>query len=143
MSSPSATVAGDGDVVLLSLELRPSVRAASLARAAITGLCERLQLAPSTIATATLLVSELVTNAVVHPEPGPAGEVRLRARLGHSGIRIEVSDDGSGFTPKPRDPQRLDGGYGLHLLEQQATRWGVEPAPRTTVWFEVTSCGAR
>jgi hypothetical protein len=52
-------------------------------------------------------------------------------------IRVEVTDEGSGFTPQPRDPTQSDRGYGLYLLEQQATNWGVEQQTGNTFWFEL------
>jgi anti-sigma regulatory factor (Ser/Thr protein kinase) len=89
------------------------------------------------MATLTLLVSEIVTNAVIHPEVDPPGMIEFQAQSGEAVIRVEVSDQGSGFLPKPRDRDRPKGGFGLFLLDKQAVRWGVESVPRTTVWFEV------
>jgi anti-sigma regulatory factor (Ser/Thr protein kinase) len=121
----------------LRLEFERNDEAPSLARAAVLGFCEDRDLSPSTIATLTLLISEVVTNAVIHPDADPPGVIALYVRIRDGRLRIEVSDDGSGFTPKARDPDRLDGGYGLYLVEKEAARWGVEQAPNTTVWFEL------
>jgi anti-sigma regulatory factor (Ser/Thr protein kinase) len=129
-------VCGNGCPVL-RLKFERNDEAPSLARAAVLGFCEDLDLSPSTVATLTLLVSEVVTNAVIHPDVDPPGPIALCARIGRGRIRIEVSDNGSGFTPKARDPDRLEGGYGLYLVEKEATCWGVEQAPTTTVWFEL------
>jgi anti-sigma regulatory factor (Ser/Thr protein kinase) len=84
-----------------------------------------------------LLVSEIVTNAVVHPEVDPPGKVELFAQLGKEVIRVEVSDQGTGFTPRKRNPGQLGGGFGLYLLDKESARWGVESTPHTKVWFEV------
>jgi anti-sigma regulatory factor (Ser/Thr protein kinase) len=84
-----------------------------------------------------LLVSELVTNAVIHPAVEPPAEISLLARLAGTVIRVEITDRGSGFTPQERDHTRVDGGYGLYLLDKAATRWGVERRDGTTVWFEL------
>ncbi len=39
--------------------------------------------------------------------------------------------------PRPRDPGSTRDGYGLYLLEKVATRWGVDSAGDTKVWFEL------
>jgi anti-sigma regulatory factor (Ser/Thr protein kinase) len=109
-----------------------------VARAAIAGFSEDRELGENTLATLTLLVSELVTNAVIHPEIDDPGDIQLRARFAGDVIRVEVTDGGDGFEPRPRDPTRSDRGYGLYLLEKQAERWGVERADGTTVWFELS-----
>ena len=101
-------------------------------------LSEDRDLGETTLATLTLLVSEVVTNAVIHPEVQDRGDIQLRARIAGDVIRVEVTDDGQGFEPRPRDPTRSDRGYGLYLVEKQAERWGVESADGTTVWFELS-----
>jgi PAS domain S-box-containing protein len=83
---------------------------------------------------AELVISEAVTNALVH-----AGtEVEVAARVGRGGIRIEVSD-GSPHLPATKNYADLAAtGRGLQLLEQMVDRWGVEPHEEgKTVWFEL------
>ena len=133
----STTASKEKDPSTLELELERNVDAPSVARAAIVGFCQDSDSSPSTIATVMLLVSEIVTNAVVHPDVDPRGTVELFAQLGKEIIRVEVSDEGTGFTPKKRNPGQLGGGFGLYLLEKESARWGVESTPRTKVWFEV------
>ena len=85
--------------------------------------------------TVTLLVSELVTNAVVHAGSGVEVAVQLTA----TAARIEVTD-ASGEAVAPRDARNdEDSGRGLALVGNLARRWGVRPAPGggKTVWFEV------
>jgi anti-sigma regulatory factor (Ser/Thr protein kinase) len=119
------------------LELERDQAAPSLARAAVNDFCEDRAVSPDAIPTVMLLVSEMVTNAVIHPDVDPPGTVRIHARISKAGIRVEVSDQGKGFTPRPPDPRPLGGGFGLYLLEKEAARWGVEQTPYTTVWFEL------
>ena len=88
-------------------------------------------LGPDRLDTAVLLVSELVTNAVLHG----AGDIRLLIALDGATARFAVSDDGDG-TPVVRDDPGPDGGWGLRLVGQLAARWGVLRG-RTQVWFEV------
>lgn len=139
MSSAPTTAARGGDAPNLVLELEADVRAPSVARAGIVDFCRDAGSSPSTIATITLLVSEIVTNAVVHPDVDPPVKIGLCARLQRRTIRIEVSDEGPGFTPRPRDPSRIGGGFGLYLVEKESARWGVDASPRTTVWFEIAA----
>jgi anti-sigma regulatory factor (Ser/Thr protein kinase) len=82
--------------------------------------------------TAVLLISELVTNAVLHG----TGEIRLMidVRLGGA-ARFAVCDEGDG-TPVVREQPGPDGGWGLRLVGQLAHRWGVRKG-RTQVWFEL------
>lgn len=92
-------------------------------------------------ATLTLLTSELVTNAVVHPGPDAGGSVGLEITVYTGRVRIEVTDPGPGFElgslpPRPRD----FGGHGLVVVEGLSSRWGTS---RTSaeggfrVWFEL------
>ena len=86
--------------------------------------------------TVTLLVSELVTNAVLHA----GSDVEVSVRLTPTAARIEVTD-ASGESIAPRDATMdEDSGRGLALVGSLAQRWGVRPAPRggKTVWFEVS-----
>ena len=85
--------------------------------------------------TVTLLVSELVTNAVIHA----GSDVEVMVRLTSTAARIEVTD-ASADSIAPRDAGREeDSGRGLALVGSLAQRWGVRPAAGggKTVWFEV------
>lgn len=137
---PKATRGNDRRCV--ELELERNGTAPLLARAAVAGLCRDAGASSSTIAKVTLLVSEVVTNAVIHPELNPPGKISLCARLQKEAIRVEVVDGGSGFTPPQRGPQAPGGGYGLAILAQGSKRWGVEGGSKTTVWFEVENTPA-
>jgi anti-sigma regulatory factor (Ser/Thr protein kinase) len=88
--------------------------------------------------TAALLVTELVSNAVVHAK-GPSLWLtvdEIMANVLHVAVR-----DGSQVIP-PNSPQAPDvrrkGGRGLFMVEALSTRWGCEPL-RTgkRVWFEL------
>jgi DNA-binding NarL/FixJ family response regulator len=91
--------------------------------------------------TVTLLVSELVTNAVLHA----GSDVEVMVRLTATAARIEVTD-ASADAVAPRDAASdEDSGRGLALVGSLARRWGVRPAPGggKTVWFEVDRTGPR
>lgn len=89
--------------------------------------------------TTALLVSELVTNAVVHADFEP--DEGLRLRVGSSGekVRVEVHDSGpefdAGSLRKP-EPEQI-GGWGLYLVQMLSNRWDVERGDPVVVWFEV------
>jgi len=82
-----------------------------------------------------LLVSELVTNSVKY---GGQGDLRLQIEApAPKRLRIEVVDQGGGFEPVARSrPKTEPGGWGLHLVETLADRWGVHEGS-THVWFEI------
>ena len=87
---------------------------------------------------AELLVSELVTNAVLHARTPLA----LRVVLADDCLRVAVTDE-SRWLPRPQ-PKDLDrvGGRGLALVEMLADQWGVEHGSASkTVWFELNRPG--
>jgi anti-sigma regulatory factor (Ser/Thr protein kinase) len=90
--------------------------------------------------TLTLLVSELVTNAVRHGGAGDEDLIELELRAVDGGVGVTVSDPGPGFSPEERDaPLDEPGGWGLVLVDQMAERWGVVHDERTRVWFELAT----
>lgn len=121
----------------LRLELERSAEAPAVARAAVTGLCSGAGLDLFQRAELILLVSEVVTNAVVHSSAPPKAPIALEASLTAETVRVAVTDAGRGFAP-PVERARADCGYGLHLLDQAATRWGVDCERGTRVWFELS-----
>lgn len=122
----------------LHLELERNVEAPGIARAATTAACQDAGIDQSACFTVVLLVSEIVTNAVLHSEGPSDSKIGLSISVGEELVRVTVTDAGEGFTPRPRDPaSREGGGYGLYLLEKSASRWGVSALDGTCVWFEV------
>jgi anti-sigma regulatory factor (Ser/Thr protein kinase) len=122
----------------LRLMLERDRQAPSLARAAVRRFCEERKLGASEGATLTLLVSELVSNAVRHSDASPASAVLLSVSLGERGeLRVEVTDRGNGFSAAVHDPAEGPGGYGLYLVDAHARRWGVDREGGTRVWFEL------
>ncbi|MDT4893388.1 MAG: hypothetical protein QOE97_2423 [Pseudonocardiales bacterium] len=88
----------------------------------------------------TLMVSELVTNCIVH-----AGtDFQVRVHLDEASVRVEVSDHGTGKAAA-RSPERHEAhGRGLQLVQSLADEWGVIPAlihPGKTVWFRLSLAG--
>lgn len=92
---------------------------------------------PETLAyQASLLISELVTNSVLHGRAGEDDQIELALSWNGEGIRLEVTDEGPGFQVSAPDPDR-PGGWGLALVETMSERWGIERGDRTRVWFEL------
>lgn len=95
---------------------------------------------PSTIIENTLIVvTELVTNAILHARPLPLDDARsgvvLRwAVLGHD-VLIDVSDGGGSARPQLRPPSMSgDDGRGLSIVNALAREWDIRAEPgRVTV----------
>jgi anti-sigma regulatory factor (Ser/Thr protein kinase) len=82
-----------------------------------------------------LMVSELVTNGIVHG--AAAGDAPMVLDLlvnGH--VRCRVLDHGPGLAARSGHAA-AGGGFGLMVVEQLADRWGMQHSPQQTeVWFE-------
>lgn len=80
---------------------------------------------------ATLLVSEVMTAAILHVR----SPVDLVVRKVRTAVRIEVFDDRQ-RSPRPHDPEFE--ATSLSLVEAIASRWGVDESDAgQTVWFEI------
>ena len=88
---------------------------------------------------ATLLTSELVTNAILHTASGARdGSVTVVMVDVPDGVLIEVIDDGSADTPVVKGDLFAADGHGLYLVQQLAAQWGYLRDPAgTTVWFHL------
>ncbi|MEV6865778.1 ATP-binding protein [Streptosporangium subroseum] len=90
-----------------------------------------------------LLLSEVVTNAVVHSDSGrrAGGSVTVCLGLGGGMVHVEVIDDGSaGSVPFVRAAEAdSDGGRGLFLVEVMAAGWGThrDDEAGNAVWFHL------
>ncbi len=90
-------------------------------------------LSKETLDDVLVVVSELVTNAVLYGK----GDVALSVRCDGGHVAGEVSDQGAGFAGRQRshDPTRI-GGNGLFMVGRIADRWGLRGG-EATVWFEI------
>ena len=90
---------------------------------------------------ATLLTSELVTNAILHTMSGrDEGTVTIVVVDVPDGVLIEVIDDGSPETPVVKGDLFAPDGHGLFLVQQMAAQWGYLRDPAgTTVWFHLVA----
>jgi anti-sigma regulatory factor (Ser/Thr protein kinase) len=116
--------------------LDPSPKAPAEARRALDDL--RASVGDNALENLQLLVSELVTNSVKHGALQRDDEIGLDVYLDDESVYVEVHDTGAGFKPGMPDmnPER-GSGWGLWLLEQLSTRWGIDNHAGTTAWFEM------
>jgi anti-sigma regulatory factor (Ser/Thr protein kinase) len=85
-----------------------------------------------------LALVEVVTNSIQHAGLGPTDEIELSLSLRPELLRIEVSDDGPGFTPAPvaSKPDKEPRGWGLYVVDRATDRWGIDSSHSTRVWLE-------
>jgi anti-sigma regulatory factor (Ser/Thr protein kinase) len=96
------------------------------------------QIDQRTLDTLSLLISELVTNAVRHAGLTAIDPIHLTISTAPV-IRVEVTDSGPGFDPAALRPTPgYNGGYGLQILERLASRWGIDAEVAGRVWFELS-----
>ncbi|WP_412714673.1 ATP-binding protein [Streptomyces nanhaiensis] len=93
----------------------------------------------SVVDTAQLVVSEFVTNAVVHTV---SDRIACLLQHGDRRLRIEVRDQGTGapgLAARSADPEATSG-RGLQLVDALADSWGDIPAAQArgrVVWAEL------
>ncbi|MBZ4319185.1 ATP-binding protein [Streptomyces huiliensis] len=84
---------------------------------------------------AALLLSELVTNAIVHVPEG-AGDVELSLSRTPGHLVARVTDRGGALPRCSLAGRDSENGRGMWLVEQIAERWGHHASPTgKTVWF--------
>lgn len=95
---------------------------------------------PTTVAeNALIVVTELVTNAILHAQPLPLSDARSGVLLQWSvmgaDVLIDVSDGGGPERPRVRQPSTAEAaGRGLSIVQAVAREWGVRAEPgRVTV----------
>jgi len=95
--------------------------------------------ATAAAATAAAVAAQAWDNPIAHPAPAHRPrEFVLRLRRGAEAVWVEVFDPDLRL-PRLRTARATDeGGRGLYLVEQLATRWGSRPTPEgKAVWFEL------
>lgn len=84
--------------------------------------------------TVSLLVSELVTNAVLHAR----SEIEVSVHLLADRLRIEVGDASDDFVRRRAAADDEGSGRGMMMVETLAQAWGVDVRPGgKVVWFEL------
>jgi anti-sigma regulatory factor (Ser/Thr protein kinase) len=119
----------------LHAELPPEAASVARARELVRSLFARTDLGVDQDIV-LLLVSELVSNAIVHAR----GNVGINAQQVGSSLRVEVRDSSSTLPAVQVGALDDVSGRGLHLVERLADRWGsrrLELDEGKTVWFEL------
>jgi anti-sigma regulatory factor (Ser/Thr protein kinase) len=80
-----------------------------------------------------LVVSELVSNSVVHSGLAEPDVVLVRVSSVGAGLTGEVVDGGHGMGPDPGSDRSM----GLRIVDGTVSRWGHTDHP-TRVWFEIS-----
>jgi PAS domain S-box-containing protein len=126
----------DGAVMERYDRLPPEPASASAARRLVADAIGWSPLACTSVAdTAALLVSEVVTNAVLHA--GTA--IRVKIRVEETSVRVEVRDGSVALPSRRHYDERAVTGRGLELVDLLATTWGTEQESNgKVVWFEVS-----
>lgn len=96
---------------------------------------------PALVDTARVLVSEIVTNVVLHTAQSL---LTLEATVWAGRVAVQVTDTDERqpfMLGKRPDDQAYEHGRGLRLVDALATRWGVDihgsPPWAKSVWFEL------
>src|SRR4051812_2094701 len=87
-----------------------------------------------------VVISELVTNSVVHGDVGPGRYLHVNVGVVDERLLVTVSDRGSRSLPRLTRGADGDGrGLGLQLVDLVAGSWGVarDGSGRTQVWCEL------
>jgi anti-sigma regulatory factor (Ser/Thr protein kinase) len=119
----------------LDRRLRAQPQAAAEARRAVVALA----LPEPTRATLSLVVSELVTNSIMHAGLTADDNVDLHVNNGGRRVSVTVHDPGPGFTPPEPSAGPLSvGGLGLVIADALSDSWGVDSDEHgCTVWCNI------
>ena len=125
--------------VARTIELGREVTASRVARRWLASELDaagvRQRLGDDRFESVSLMVSEVVTNVIVHT----TSEAVLHLSIARTRVTVSVHDDDARL-PEPRTADaESPGGRGLLIVAGLAHRWGVEPMPPhgKRVWFTV------
>jgi anti-sigma regulatory factor (Ser/Thr protein kinase) len=116
--------------------LPAAIDSVPMARELASGLGSGL-MEPGQLDNLTLVVTELVSNAVRHAASSEPVKLAMTPKEGY--LCVQVTDSGRGLVPEPGAMGGEDvPGYGLFLVEQLSRRWGMtREGGRTRVWVEI------
>jgi anti-sigma regulatory factor (Ser/Thr protein kinase) len=109
------------------------------ARAFLIKLLSGWDISDEVIDEASLLTTELMSNAVEHGSGVVDMEIAVHNGLLHVGVHdssVELPQEGDGTSANP------EGGRGIWLVQSIARDWGSDTSgkePGKTVWFELTT----
>lgn len=83
----------------------------------------------SLIDDATLVLSELVTNAIRHARPTVANDIRVQMQLAGHTLHVAVTDGGANTVPQAASGAHISpAGRGLFIVDRVADQWWWEPS---------------
>jgi anti-sigma regulatory factor (Ser/Thr protein kinase) len=116
-----------------TLRIAAELKAVSAARRALVADLRAAAVTDRTVEDAALVIHELAENAVRHGGAGHGGPVEVAWRLQPGRVEMRVRDRGTAGFPAPAWPTaRLDGGRGLHIVQQLCRSWDVRHGPDGT-----------
>src|SRR6201996_9153657 len=135
---PHGTTGGARATVLGSLTIPGRPEQVSGARAFVTQTLSSHR-GEADYDSASLLTSEIVTNAIQHTKSGVDGGTVTIVVIGvPHGVLVEIIDDGSAGTPVVKGDLYAAEGHGLFLVQHLAAQWGyLRDSAGTTVWFHL------
>ena len=124
------------EATLLDVDLPAEPRSASRARRAVLDALSGIAVDKDAVG---IVVSEAVTNAVVHAyrDQSTVGRVHVSASLDDHGVEVSVDDDGLGMRPRSDSPGV---GLGLPLMGDLADRVDISsrgPGTRIAAFFSL------
>ena len=118
-----------------TVRLRVPARAeyVALARLALSGLADIVEVPDELLADLKLALTEAVSNSVRHAYAGGAGFVSIAYELSGDALAVEVVDDGKGFDPD-RPPalegeELTEGGLGIAIIRTIADEFELNSQP--------------
>ncbi|MGJ0153974.1 ATP-binding SpoIIE family protein phosphatase [Streptomyces sp. CH8.1] len=87
---------------------------------------------------AVLMVSEMVTNVLMHTDGDALLVAEAVGELGERRLRVEVADSSDELPHKRHPGEMASSGRGVLLTEMLADAWGVDPRGEgKSIWFEL------
>lgn len=108
----------------------------ALARRALSDELKAAGVYDSAVRDAALVVTELLSNAILHAYPLPGEQLAVAWDVDGNSVEVAVSDGGSATVPRASQPSVASiGGRGLSIVAHLSLTWGVRPNEvGLTVW---------
>jgi anti-sigma regulatory factor (Ser/Thr protein kinase) len=118
-----------------ALSLTVAARAENLAvvRQALAGFAQAMGFDTDSIADLKTIVTEACMNVVIHAYPdGETGPLEVSAQPDENGLEIAVRDYGSGFRPRPAEPEAPGLRLGLPLIATLSDQFEIRGGEKGT-----------
>jgi anti-sigma regulatory factor (Ser/Thr protein kinase) len=119
--APAGHIPGHGQTELGG-EFPAQFRAPAIARRWIIDVLHLVGQAAEDVA---ILITELISNCLIHAGLAPTETIVVQATRTDAGIRVEVCDEGGRLGKQSAHPDRTDGGRGLQIVEALSEDWGL------------------